>query len=77
MSGDSVTVDENYVRNSILNPGSQIVSPYANVMPSFQGQLKEREVRAMIEFIKRLNEVVDEQGEPKIDLQAQGGGSTS
>jgi hypothetical protein len=34
-------------------------------------------VRALIEFIKRLDEVVDEQGNPKIDLEAQAGGSNS
>jgi cytochrome c oxidase subunit 2 len=77
MSGENVIVDENYVRNSILNPGEQIASPYGSVMPSFQGQLKVPEVSALIEFIRRLDEVVDEQGNPKIDLEAQAGGSNS
>ncbi|MDY7110403.1 MAG: cytochrome c oxidase subunit II [Planctomycetota bacterium] len=62
--GSEVTVDENYVRNSIINPASQIVMNYPNVMPTFQGQLKEREVRALIEFIRKLDEVVDESGNP-------------
>jgi cytochrome c oxidase subunit 2 len=62
--GSEAIVDENYVRDSILNPGAQIVMNYANVMPTFQGQLKEREIRALIEFIRKLDEVVDESGNP-------------
>jgi cytochrome c oxidase subunit 2 len=60
--GGSVTIDENYIRESILNPGAEIVEPYPNQMASFAGQLREREITAIIEFIKRLDEVVDEQG---------------
>ena len=64
-SGVEVTIDENYVRNSILNPASQIVFSFLNQMPAnFAGQLEEREVHAMIQFIKRLDEVVDENGDP-------------
>lgn len=60
--GSSVTVDENYVRNSILNPAGQIVEGFPNVMPTFQGQLKERQVLALVEMIKHLDEIVDEKG---------------
>jgi len=63
--GSEAAVDENYVRNSILNPGAQIVMNYSNVMPTFQGQLKEREIRALIEFVRKLDEVVDESGSPR------------
>lgn len=53
--GSTVTVDENYLRESILNPNKQIVKGYkAGVMPTFQGALKEEEVTALIEFIKTL-----------------------
>lgn len=53
--GSEITFDENYVRNSILNPNSQIVKGFPqNVMPSFQGQLSETEVAALIEYIKGL-----------------------
>ncbi len=32
--GTTVTVDEAYIRDSILNPGSQIVAGFGNVMPA-------------------------------------------
>jgi cytochrome c oxidase subunit 2 len=50
--GSSGTVDENYIRESLLEPASKVVDGFAPVMPSFQGQLKEEEIVAIIEFIK-------------------------
>ena len=38
-SGDQVTVDENYVRESILYPKAKIVEGYQPVMPSYKGQV--------------------------------------
>lgn len=53
--GTKVTVDENYLRESILNPNAKIVKGFpANVMPSFQGQLSETELSALVEYIKGL-----------------------
>jgi cytochrome c oxidase subunit 2 len=53
--GSVVNVDENYIRESILLPNAKIVSGYASgVMPSYQGQLTEEEVLAIIEFMKEL-----------------------
>jgi cytochrome c oxidase subunit 2 len=62
--GRSVTIDENYIQNSILNPAGDIVANYPNQMPSFAGQLDTRAVQAISEFIKRLDEVVDASGNP-------------
>ncbi len=53
--GSSVLGDENYIRESILNPQAKIHKGYAGVlMPSYQGQLNEDEVSALIEYIKTL-----------------------
>ena len=52
--GASLIVDENYVRESILNPTAKIVAGYPPVMPSFQGQLSEVELTALIEYVKSL-----------------------
>ncbi len=53
--GSSVTVDDDYIRESIFEPNAKIVSGYQGVgMPSFQGQLNEQQVTAIIEFIKTL-----------------------
>jgi cytochrome c oxidase subunit II len=53
-SGD-IPFNEDYVRESVLNPNAKIVKGFnPNVMPSFQGQLNEAELLALIEYIKGL-----------------------
>lgn len=52
--GTTGTVDENYVRESILNPSAKIVTGYQNVMPSFVDQISEEEIRYIIEYMKTL-----------------------
>ncbi len=54
-SGESVNVDENYLRESILQPNAKIVKGYPQgVMPTYQGQMSEDELAALIEYIKEL-----------------------
>jgi cytochrome c oxidase subunit 2 len=50
--GSSIVADENYLLRSLLEPNSQIVKGYQPVMPTFQGQLTEEEVLALIRYIK-------------------------
>jgi len=51
----TVKVDENYIRESIVNPNAKIVKGFPKgVMPTFQGQLTEDQLNALIEFIKSL-----------------------
>lgn len=52
--GSSVVADENYLRNSLLEPQSQVVAGFEGVMPTFQGRLKEAEINAIIAYIKSL-----------------------
>jgi cytochrome c oxidase subunit 2 len=54
--GSKVSVDENYVRESLMDPQAKIVAgfPKPSPMPSFQGQLSESELAALIEYIKGL-----------------------
>ncbi|HUO60277.1 MAG TPA: cytochrome c oxidase subunit II [Candidatus Acidoferrales bacterium] len=52
--GRTVTADESYIRESILEPGSKIASGFKNIMPSFQGQLSEEEVIGLVAYIKAL-----------------------
>jgi cytochrome c oxidase subunit II len=54
-SGESVLVDENYLRESILEPQAKIRAGYRPVMPTYQGQLNDGEIAAIIAFIKSLN----------------------
>ncbi|MGE5648181.1 MAG: cytochrome c oxidase subunit II [Acidobacteriota bacterium] len=50
--GKSVLADENYIRESILQPQAKVVAGFQPVMPTFQGMLREREINALVEFIK-------------------------
>ncbi len=54
--GSQVTVDEKYIRDSILNPANKVVAGYAPLMPSFKGQLNEEQIIQIIEYIKGLKE---------------------
>ena len=54
--GGAVLVDENYVRESILNPQANVTAGYDPVMPTFQGRLRDEEIAAIIEFMKTLSE---------------------
>lgn len=52
--GSTITVDENYIRQSILEPQSQIVDGFQPVMPTFQGVLKNEEIDALIAYLKTV-----------------------
>ena len=53
-SGDKVVADEQYIRNSILNPGAQIVAGYQPIMPTFKGQVTEEQLNSLVAYIKSL-----------------------
>jgi cytochrome c oxidase subunit 2 len=53
--GTSVVADENYIRESILNPQAKVVMGYAPVMPSFQGRIDEEGINQLIAYIKSLD----------------------
>ena len=50
-----VTIDENYIRDSILYPGKHLVKGYDNVMPSSLGRLRDIEITAIIAYLKQLS----------------------
>jgi cytochrome c oxidase subunit 2 len=52
--GGKIAVDENYVRESILNPAAKIVKGYPPVMQSYEGQLSEEELSSIIAYLKTL-----------------------
>ena len=43
--GNSVLVDEAYVRESMMQPQAKIVAGFEPIMPTFQGLLREQEIR--------------------------------
>ena len=52
--GTSVTMDEAYVRESILTPQIKVAAGYTPLMPTFQGLLSEENVIALVEYVKTL-----------------------
>jgi cytochrome c oxidase subunit II len=53
-SGETVTVDEALVRESILTPSAKITAGFQPVMPTFQGIVTEEQLLALIEYVKSL-----------------------
>jgi cytochrome c oxidase subunit 2 len=52
--GRTVVADRQYLHDSILLPGAEIVAGFQPLMPTFQGVLGEDQVNALIEYIKTL-----------------------
>jgi cytochrome c oxidase subunit 2 len=52
--GSTVEIDENYLRESILEPQAKVRAGYKPVMPTYQGQLKDEEIASLIAYIKSL-----------------------
>lgn len=57
VGGQKVMVDDEYLRNSILNPGSQIVEGFQPIMPTFKGQITEEQLVSLVAYIKSLSNV--------------------
>lgn len=53
-SGDAITADENHIRESILEPNAKISQGFQPVMPPYAGTLNDRQIDAIIEYIKTL-----------------------
>ena len=51
-SGRTLTADEDYLRESILNPMAKVVAGYQPVMPTYQGQISEEGLMQLISYIK-------------------------
>ena len=54
--GESVQVDDRYLRESILNPQAKVVAGYRPLMPTFQGQIDEDQLLQLIQYIKSMTE---------------------
>jgi cytochrome c oxidase subunit 2 len=53
-SGQSVTVDENYIRESILDPQVKLVQGFGPSMPTYKGKLEDWQIEGLIAYIKSL-----------------------
>jgi cytochrome c oxidase subunit 2 len=58
--GAAVTVDEAYIRESILNPQAKLAAGFQNIMPTYQGQLSEEQILQLVAYVRSLSQA--EQG---------------
>jgi cytochrome c oxidase subunit II len=61
-SGETKTVDEAYVRESILHPAAQVAAGFQPIMPTFQGIVSEEQLLELIEYVKSLKAGPQTQG---------------
>jgi cytochrome c oxidase subunit II len=54
-NGSYATVDDAFLRDSILNPTMHQTAGYAPIMPTYQGQISEEGLIDLVEYIKQLN----------------------
>jgi cytochrome c oxidase subunit 2 len=54
-SGATVIVDEDYIRESIIDPRAKIVAGYQPIMPTFKGLISEEGLLQLIAYIKSLS----------------------
>jgi cytochrome c oxidase subunit 2 len=52
--GHTVTADAEFLRTAILEPGKQAPAGYAQVMPSYAGQLDEGQVQTLVAYLQSL-----------------------
>jgi cytochrome c oxidase subunit 2 len=57
--GRTVTADENYLRECILDPGAKRVKGFQPIMPTFQGLVSEEQVNALVAYIKSIGAKAD------------------
>lgn len=57
VGGQTVVADDEYIKNSILNPSSQVVEGFQPIMPTFKGQVTEEQLLALVAYIKSLSGV--------------------
>jgi cytochrome c oxidase subunit II len=52
--GQTLMVDDDYLRHCILHPSDRVVEGYAPLMPTFKGQITEEQLLQIIAYIKSL-----------------------
>jgi cytochrome c oxidase subunit II len=79
-TGQVVTADEGYLRESILNPGAKIAQGFQPIMPTFQGLVSEEQLLQLMEYIKTLGAKPGQPPDagataPKLEASATAGGA--
>jgi cytochrome c oxidase subunit II len=79
--GQTYVADEDYIRESILYPNKHIVAGFAPGMPSYLGKLSDRDITALINYMKSISEnykgSIEELNAPLPDPKAKEGATPS
>ena len=54
-NGQTVTMDDAYIRESVLNPQAKVVAGFQPIMPTFQGLVSEEQLLQLIAYVKSLS----------------------
>lgn len=54
VGGTTVKVDEAYIKESLMSPAAKVVEGFSPSMPPYQGQLSDKEVEGVIEYLKTV-----------------------
>ena len=60
--GRTVVADDDYLRESILQPAAKIVSGFKPLMPTFQGQISDEQLNALVAYVKSLSQASGQTG---------------
>jgi cytochrome c oxidase subunit 2 len=52
--GRTIVADDEYIRESILNPMAKLVAGWEPLMPTFQGQVTEEQLAQLISYVRSL-----------------------
>lgn len=55
LQSGTAKADDAYIKESIEDPGAKVVQGFNNMMPSFKGKLDDKQIKAITEYIKTLN----------------------
>jgi cytochrome c oxidase subunit II len=54
--GGTVTVDDAYLRESIVNPAAKVVAGFQPIMPTFQGLVTEEQLLQLIAYVRSVGQ---------------------
>ncbi len=61
VGGELVDMDENYIRESILDPQARIHDGFQGVMPTFKGKISDEQINDIIAYLKTISSNVPEE----------------
>ena len=74
-NGQTVTADDAYIRESIVNPQAKVVAGFQPIMPTFQGIVTEEQILQLIAYVKSLSGGPTTEGAGQPATQTPAGGS--